>query len=326
LPIESPVYDSIFSFLLPTAIPLLLFRADIRKIINEAGHTLIAFVLGVIGVLLGVLTAHFLIPVGEFAAETAGLYTATYTGGSANFAAVTVATEFQKGTELTALIAADIIATNIQLIVLIALPGILIIKQYFPAEFNQAEKVEKKVDKNLPYIVKSLNLTGLALSLTLAIFLVVLGKWMAMLSGSDAMAILFTTAFALIIANLMPGVVKLLSGDYELGLFLVFLFLAAVASTADAWTLLETGPIFFYYAMLLLFVHTVFVLVAGKILKIKLSDLIIGSTACIGGTTTASAVASAKGWNHLIAPGILIGTLGNAIGTFLGVWVWSLLS
>ncbi|MDH5434869.1 MAG: DUF819 family protein, partial [Gammaproteobacteria bacterium] len=42
--------------------------------------------------------------------------------------------------------------------------------------------------------------------------------------------------------------------------------------------------------------------------------------------TTASAVASAKGWNHLIAPGILIGTLGNAIGTFLGVWVWSLLS
>ncbi|MDH5631317.1 MAG: DUF819 family protein, partial [Gammaproteobacteria bacterium] len=206
LPIESQVYDNIFSFLLPTAIPLLLFRADIRRIINEAGQTLVAFILGVIGVLLGVLTAHFLIPVGEFAAETAGLYTATYIGGSANFAAVTVASEFQKGSELTALIAADIIATNIQLIVLIALPSILIIKQYFPAELTRTEKVEKQADKNMPYIIKSLNLTGLALSLTLAIFLVVLGKWMAMLSGSDAMAILFTTAFALIIANLMPGV------------------------------------------------------------------------------------------------------------------------
>ena len=54
--------------------------------------------------------------------------------------------------------------------------------------------------------------------------------------------------------------------------------------------------------------------------------MVIGSTACVGGVTSAAAIASAKGWRDLIVPGILAGTIGNAFGTRLGVWVWTILS
>jgi uncharacterized membrane protein len=59
--------------------------------------------------------------------------------------------------------------------------------------------------------------------------------------------------------------------------------------------------------------------------KLDIRSIVIGSTACVGGVTTASAIASAKGWRDLIIPGIMAGTLGNALGSFLGVWIWSLL-
>ena len=78
--------------------------------------------------------------------------------------------------------------------------------------------------------------------------------------------------------------------------------------------------------MILLVVHTIFLLIVTRIFGFDLRSVVIGSTACIGGVTTAAAISTAKGWRDLIVPGILAGTLGNALGTFLGVLVWSVLS
>ena len=88
IPTAAPVYDSIFSNILPVAIPLLLFRADLRRILRDGGPALGAFLIGAVGIVLGVLLATALVPLGGVSAIAAGLFTATYTGGSANFAAV----------------------------------------------------------------------------------------------------------------------------------------------------------------------------------------------------------------------------------------------
>ncbi|MEE8295299.1 MAG: DUF819 family protein [Sphingomonadales bacterium] len=57
-----------------------------------------------------------------------------------------------------------------------------------------------------------------------------------------------------------------------------------------------------------------------------ISEIIIGSAACVGGVTPATAIASAKGWPSWVTPGIIVGTIGNSFGTFIGVWVWTLFS
>ncbi len=60
IPSAAPSYDIVWSYLVPLAIPLLLFKADLRKIIKEAGPTLLAFFFGAIGTVVGTITAFFL--------------------------------------------------------------------------------------------------------------------------------------------------------------------------------------------------------------------------------------------------------------------------
>lgn len=43
---ESPAYKIVLEFLLPLAVPLLLFRADLRRVIKSTGALLLAFLLG----------------------------------------------------------------------------------------------------------------------------------------------------------------------------------------------------------------------------------------------------------------------------------------
>jgi len=65
-------------------------------------------------------------------------------------------------------------------------------------------------------------------------------------------------------------------------------------------------------------------LLAGKMLKYDLEEILIVSNANIGGPTTAAAMAIAKGWKDLIGPVLVVGTIGyiigNYIGTTLGLW------
>jgi len=328
IPAHSPVYDSIFSQILPLAIPMLLFRADVRQALRVGGPTLWAFGIGAITVMLGVALAYLLVPLGELAAIAAGLFTATYIGGSANFAAVAIAAGFSEGNELTAMVAADVLATNLQTMVLIALPGIPWICRWLGA--GKSEEAEPPQKSMRPFVMRELDLFGLTLSLAVAFALVAAGSAMAEWLEKPSLAILFTSALALLVSNFCKPLVGLMSGDYEFGTFLIYLFLIAVAAEADVWKLIETGPVFLYYLVIVLSTHTLLLLLAARFMR-RFTDMdvravVIGSTACIGGITTASAIASAKGWNDLIIPGIMAGTLGNAMGTFLGVAVWSVLS
>jgi len=54
-------------------------------------------------------------------------------------------------------------------------------------------------------------------------------------------------------------------------------------------------------------------------LKLDLAEVMVASNACILGPATAAALAASKGWRPLITPGMLVGLLGYAFGTFIGV-------
>ena len=72
-------------------------------------------------------------------------------------------------------------------------------------------------------------------------------------------------------------------------------------------------------------VNMIFSLVAGKLLKFNLEDIILASNANIGGPTTAAAMAVSKGWTKLVGPIVLVGTLGYVLGTYFGLIVGSIL-
>jgi uncharacterized membrane protein len=55
IPQASPTYDTVLQYLIPISIPLLLFDANLRRIVRETGRLLLAFGVGTFGTIIGVL-------------------------------------------------------------------------------------------------------------------------------------------------------------------------------------------------------------------------------------------------------------------------------
>lgn len=53
IPTASPVYDSVWDYVVPLAIPLLLFQCNIKKIGKESGKLLIIYLISSVGTVLG---------------------------------------------------------------------------------------------------------------------------------------------------------------------------------------------------------------------------------------------------------------------------------
>src|SRR5699024_4578465 len=57
IPTESHVYDTVWDYVVPLAIPLLLFQANIRKIWQKSGRILIIFLLSSVATFAGAIVA-----------------------------------------------------------------------------------------------------------------------------------------------------------------------------------------------------------------------------------------------------------------------------
>jgi len=68
-------------------------------------------------------------------------------------------------------------------------------------------------------------------------------------------------------------------------------------------------------------VHMIVLFGVGMLMRLDLAELAMASAVCIGGPSSAPALASAKGWQDLVTPGILAGSFGYVIGSFIGVRV-----
>jgi len=59
----------------------------------------------------------------------------------------------------------------------------------------------------------------------------------------------------------------------------------------------------------------------GKLLRLDLGTLAVASQAAVGGPSSALAVAISREWRHLVLPAVIVGLLGYAVGTYLGLGV-----
>ncbi len=321
IPTSAPAYDVVWDYMVPIAIPLLLFQADLKRIVRESGPTLVAFVIGSAAVVAGTIVGVSVLDLGPNEAELAGIFTGTYIGGGLNFAAVAEATSMQDSSMLAAAVAADNVITNLHFLLIIFMPGIAWMAGMYPTlHMDNAVQLDAESLVRL-HRITDLDIAGLLAALALAFLLAAVGNVLAELAGKPQFAILVITALALMVATFLPQQVEKLSGYREAGDVMMFIFLASVGASADIWQLIEIAPVLFVFATIIIIVHLSILFGVGKVMKLDLAELAMASAVCIGGPASAAALASAKGWRNLLIPGVLAGSFGYAIGSFIGVTV-----
>jgi len=319
-----PLYDSIFTYIAPISIFFLLLNVNLASI-RKAGLPMIGlFLIGSVMTTLGILLAWMIISpentLGEDARIIAGMLTGTYTGGSVNFNAIALEYDFQKkGVLYAGTIAVDNVVTTLWIIVTLTIP--IFMHKIWKSKKQDAAKAQP-IEKRTESAIDMHSLVWLSF-LGVAAFLVsdLLSDYLPKVPF-----ILILSTLGILLAQI-PAVSKL-KGSHTLGLFLVNLFLAVIGAYCElsaVGALKEIGVSLLLFTSIAVLLHGIGTVLIGGLFYRDWQMIAIVSQANVGGGTTAIALAETFKRNELILPAILVGTLGNALGTYLGFLVIYLL-
>lgn len=315
----SVVYDIVFTYVAPISIFYLLLECNFASIRKAGFPILIMFLIGSLGTVLGVFIAGYVVNgvenIGEKFPMIAGMFTGTYTGGSINFNAVALHYEMNEEANLyTGAVAIDNIITAIWMVATIALPKFL--QSWLPRAKQAEGKQEVLTEKDLND-TESLNPMNSSILIVLGLAALLVSDWLAVMSSIPSILIL--TTISLILAQLK--LIQELDGSRVLGIIGIYLFLAVIGAYCELAALPKIGSIATYlllFAFILVVIHGLVTFGLGYLLKIDWDIVSIASQANVGGSGSAIALARSLDRNDLLLPSILIGTVGNAIGTYLG--------
>ena len=328
---ETPIYEGIFGYIAPFSLFLLLLSVNLKDLRQAGLPMLTMFLVGSAGTVIGVFVSvwAFAAPqtVGKLFYALAGMFTGTYIGGSINFHAVALHYGVSKaGNLFVAATAADNIMTALWMVVTLSLPRFL--QSRFPRKplaLTASDTPENPSANDSFSDSETVTPNDLAILLALGFGSVFLSKQLAALVPGIPFVLILTT-FALVFAQFR--VVNKLQGSRLLGLFGVYIFLAVIGAYCDMAALLNDGQlavILFGMILLLVLIHAVIVFGVGAAFRLDWDVLGIASQANIGGATSALALARSLNRPDLQLPAVLVGTLGNAIGTYLGILVAEML-
>jgi len=316
------LYAHALSVAVPLAVFLLLLDCRVLTLRQLGAGMSVAFGLGAIGTMAGVVGAFWItdirVPLGEVAEPVAGMIAATYVGGSPNLMALALHFDVITNASLMAAVGfADVAAGVAWLVLLVPLARWL---------GNVAVRRGPTVARSLPgdeswpacRIGPADLLAVAALSLCAMGLTDLATSWLAA-RGVAVPKVLVVTVLGLVAAQ-FPRVHTLTSAR-PVGVFLACLVVAMIGAM---WNVTAVGELGQYATPLLLFVavvlavHGLVVFGVGRALGLDPSMLAIASSANVGGVVTILPVARGLGRMDLMGPGLLAGSLGNGMGTFAG--------
>lgn len=353
IPGESTAYAFLGGPAVSAGIILILLTVDVRSVVAAGPKMLVAFGIGAVGSAVGASVSALLLAdaIGPEAWKLAGQYTATYTGGGVNFAAVGAALD-TSGELFAAGIAADVTMTAIWMATCLTVP-ILFAARSNGKSVKESEGAadasaavpggaakaaatgpESPSTEGPDVTADSPTLHRMLYSSVGAIELHDLGFMVAVVLGtlwaSDWLggvfapvpSVLFLTTIALLLAQL-PAV-RRMHGAGVIGNYLILLFLSSNGAMSVIANIVVIGPPIVYFAFITVSVHGLMIFGLGTLAGLDLKTLAVASQACVGGPASAMALATARGYTDRLLPGVAVGLLGYAAGNYLGFAVAAL--
>ena len=304
------------------AIAELLLAVELRSVLPDARRLLLPFITAVAGTLAAVLLVGLLLSgwLGQSWISLAGLFGATFTGGSLNFVSVARSLEIPPSLLLIAT-AADHVAFTAWFVVslLIGRGG----RQQRPIEASEANSSASTPINAFALPSFQAVMIGLLWGGGVLLISEGLGGFLILL-GVDVPPILVLTTVALIAAQLPRSDSR--SACYGLGLVLIQPFFAVIGLSSSLGDLFGDGLPVLLYAGLVVLVQAIVVLQARRWFRWPLAESLVASQAAVGGPSTALALAGSLERPNLVLPSVAMGLLGYLLGTYVGLAVSALLN
>lgn len=343
IPTDAPTYDIVWGYIVPLAIPLLLFKTNIQSLIKESWKLLLLFLISsmatMIGTVIAFLALRRYIPELD---KISGMISASYSGGGVNYAAMSAKLEPSESIN-----AATIVADNMMMafyfLILIGLAGIPIIRRIWGSPHT--DEIEKDPEMQSSRTLSEaywkpnlISLKDIAICLASSMLIVLISFKLsallkALLGTSDNIIgdliislitdkYLLLTTITFIVASIFRNSFEKLNGSQELGTYCIYLFFVVIGIPASIGLILTKAPLLFVFVFIIAMVNLAITMGVGKLFKFSVEEVVLACNANIGGPTTAAALAISKGWTKLVGPILVIGTVGYVIGNYVGTIIY----
>eukprot|EP00850_Spirogloea_muscicola_P005849 SM000027S09630 [mRNA] locus=s27:458982:460925:+ [translate_table: standard] len=301
LPAAAPAYAAVNRYLLLLCVPLLLFGADVRRVLADTGRLLAAFLAGAAATTAGTLLAFWLVPLrslGNDSWKMAAALMSRHIGGAVNYVAVCEALQASPS-----VVAAGLAADN------------LICALYFTTLFALASGIPPE-----PLGRSTMRVLDVATALAASAAICTLGVRLSARFGIPGTSIPIVTALVVALSTAFPSVLGPLAPSSEaLAGVLMQVFFATVGASGSLVQVMTTAPSLFAFSLVQVAAHLALVLVMGRLAGLQRREVLLASNANVGGPYTAAGMATAKGWRSLLIPAILVGVFGYAVATFFSI-------
>ena len=342
----SAIQKMVQNLTIPLAIPLMLFNCDFRLWTRSLPKTLITLIGGLLSVIIAVVLAFFLLrPSGpDDIHNVAAMMVGFYTGGTMNFYALGSILHVNPETILFTY-TFEVLVT-FPFIMFIVGGGYKFFRKILPFKdpsttiddeevvlqestpvvdkkgrtLTKLEDIEENGIENYSGIFKGKTFGGMMLGLLLSILLAGVGAGISLLiTGKlDELVIILTITTLAILASFNEKV-RNLPKTFELGMFFILIFSVVVASQFDIYSINMSSLSICLFILFVLVVSVLLHLLFSWIGKVPGDLFTVAHIGLLCSPPFIPPIVGAMKNKKVLISGIVIGLVGYAVGTYLGV-------
>lgn len=319
----------------PIAIPLMLFNSDFKLWTKSLPKTFVVLITGLVAIVIAVIAGYFVFRnagISDFE-KVAAMMTGIYTGGTMNFFALGSALEVDQSVIVIAYTFEMIV--TFPFILFIVGGGYKFFRKLLPktgteiSELGQGEELNVKDDSFEEYRgMLSKGVFGkMMLGLLLSIGMLAVGAGLSLLiTGKLNELVIILTITTLAIAASFSSKIRNLPKTFELGMFFILIFSVVVASEFDIYSIDTSALSVMGFIAFILLVALCIHLILCRIFKVEGDLFVVGQVGLLCSPPFIPPVVGAMGNRKVLISGIVIGLVGYAVGTYLGLMMVLLLS
>ncbi|MBM9499958.1 DUF819 family protein [Leptospira sp. 201903071] len=324
--ISKSVPQTFAEITIPLAIPLLLSSTDFSKGFGEARLAIFSFFLSAVSVAISSCAAGFYFSfLHPESAKIAGMLAGMYTGGAPNLNAIGLAVDSTK--ETIALVnTVDVVLGGAYLLFLLT-GG----KKFFSLFLKKENTAESSFENSvLGEEVHSIHWKNLVFSNGVGLLIAAIGFVISITFTFLVFSSLYAPSILLGITTWGIGTsfhskIRQLK-TYGFGSYLILIFSVAVGFLANLEDLKQDFGSVFLILTSILFGAILLHLILGILFRIPVDTWMITSVSSIYGPAFVPPITQAIRNRGVLVVGILTGLVGYAIGNYLGIGIYSLLS